>query len=263
METLAVYPGRFHPFHKGHAESYKQLANEFGSNNTYLAISQKVEPGKSPFTSGDRAKMAMLTGIPKENIISVANPYGRDEYINRFKAAGIDPEKTILVFAVSKKDMEGVPELGIPADPRFSFQKKKDGSEPYLQPYKKGSQQPMTKHAYIVATDVKEFPINGKEIRDASEIRKQYANASEMERQKILQDLYGEKGKLLKDVFDNALGKNPSLDKVMKAIKPKIKDATLEQKLKFIKILENALNKNKKPVEESVVKPNQDYLPEK
>ena len=171
----------------------------------------------------------MLTGIPKENIISVANPYGGEEYIKRFKAAGIDPENTILVFGVSKKDME--------SDPRFTFQPKKDGTPSYFQPYKKGSQQPMTKHAYIVATDVADFPINGKNMRDASAIRQEYSNATDQDRLQILKDLYGEKGNMLKDIFDAALGKNQSIDKIVKQIKPKLKTATKEQKERFAKLL--------------------------
>lgn len=257
MESIAVYPGRFHPFHKGHFASWRQLANEFGKNNTYLAISQKTEPGKSPFSAGDRAKMALLTGIPKENIISVANPYGGEEYIKRFKAAGIDPDNTILVFGVSKKDME--------SDPRFTFQPKKDGTPSYFQPYKKGPQQPMSKHAYIVATDVADFPINGKSMRDASAIRQEYSNANDQGRIKILQDLYGEKGNLLKDIFDAALGKNSSVDKIVKQIKPQLKTATKEQKERFARLLEMALAKSKKEVIEnnSPVQVNSDYLPEK
>lgn len=257
MESIAVYPGRFHPFHKGHFASWQQLANEFGKNNTYLSISQKTEPGKSPFTAGDRAKMAMLTGIPKENIISVANPYGGEEYINRFKAAGIDPEKTVLVFGVSKKDMQ--------SDPRFTFQPKKDGTPSYFQPYKKGPQEPMSKHAYIVATDVADFPINGKIMRDASAIRQEYSNANDQGRIEILQDLYGDKGKLLKDIFDAALGKNSSVDKIVKQIKPRLKTATKEQKERFARLLEMALAATKKEATEDkiIIETNSDYLPEK
>lgn len=253
METIAIYPGRFHPFHKGHASSWQQLANEFGRNNTYVAISQKQEPPKSPFSAEDRAKMAMISGIPKENIISVANPYGGTEYIERFKKAGIDPEKTILVFGVSKKDME--------TDPRFTFQPKKDGSASYLQPYAKGSQAPMTQHAYVVATDVADFPVAGKSMRDASTIRKEYVSANDEEKLQILTDLYGDKGKLLKNVFDQQLTQSDTGDasELIKKIKPKLKTATNKQKEKFAELLEAYLNKNKKPISPN----NTDYLPEK
>ena len=218
METIAIYPGRFHPFHKGHAESFKQMAQEFGPNNTYLAISAKQEQPKSPFSAGDRAKMAMALGIPKENIISVNNTYGGDEYIQRFKKAGIDPDNTILVLGVSKKDMG--------SDPRFTFEPKKDGSMSYLQPYRKGPQEPMTKHAYIVSTDVAEFPIAGEVVRDASKIRDMYKQGDDQLKSKILTDLYGSKAaKLIKSIFDQNLTVNeaitiPKLNKIDLYYKP-------------------------------------------
>jgi RNA polymerase sigma factor (sigma-70 family) len=221
MEVLAVYPGRFHPFHKGHASSFNQLAKEFGINNTYLALSQKQEMPKSPFSAGDRAKMAMALGIPKENIISVRNTYGADEYIKRFETAGIDPNQTILVFGVSKKDME--------TDPRFSFQPKKDGNPSYLQPYVKGPQEPMTKHAYVITTDVADFPILGQQMRDASTIRSAYVKGNDQVKMQILTDLYGSKAaRLLKPIFDTNLQQiTESIITKINLLKQKIQEAKL------------------------------------
>lgn len=203
MRVIAVYPGRFHPFHKGHASSFKQLAEKFGLKNTYLALSAKQEPPKSPFSVGDRAKMAMLLGIPKENIIITNQPYKAEEYIKRMEEKGIDPNSVMLVFGVSKKDMEGDPSMNIPPDPRFRFQPKKDGSPSYLQPYNDKANAPMTKHAYVFSTDVGEFTIMGKKVRDASKIRSMYAKADEKSKMRILTDLYGKPAKLIKPVFDD------------------------------------------------------------
>lgn len=254
METIAIYPGRFHPFHKGHAASFRQLANEFGPNNTYLAISAKQEQPKSPFSAGDRAKMAMALGIPKENIISVTNPYAANEYIKRFEKAGIDPNNTILVFGVSKKDMEGVPEMGIPPDPRFSFKPRSDGTASYLQPYRKGPQEPMTKHAYIISTDVAEFPIMGQSMRDASAIRSAYAKANDSDKMRILTDLYGRAAKLIKPIFDQNIQLTESIRYLIAKVKPLLAEANYEQKQKIYSILSQAKN--------HIVK-NQDYLEEK
>lgn len=218
MEVITVYPGRFHPFHKGHASSFNQLANEFGPNNTYLALSQKQEMPKSPFSAADRAKMAIALGIPKENIISVKQPYQAQEYIERFRQAGIDPEQTILVFGVSKKDMQD--------DPRFSFAPKKDGSPSYLQPYVKGPQEPMTKHAYVVSTDVADFPILGQEMRDASAIRSAYIKSDDNDKMRILVDLYGAKAaKFLKPVFDDNLKLTESIFRKIQLLKQKISES--------------------------------------
>lgn len=262
MKTIAIYPGRFHPFHKGHAASFQQLASKFGSKNTYLAISAKQELPKSPFSAGDRAKMAMALGIPKDNIISVNNPYAATEYIERFEKAGIDPENTVLVFGVSKKDMEGVPEMGIPPDPRFSFKPKKDGSPSYLQPYTGKDVKPMTQHAYVVSTDVAEFPIAGQQMRDASAIRKAYMGGEDQMKMQILTDLYGTKAaKILKPIFDSNLQLSENIKQLIKKIRPLMTEANDEQRKKLLILLSEA--KKKLYINQIVINENSDYLEEK
>ncbi len=237
MRIVAVYPGRFHPFHKGHAASFKQLMQKFGLDNTYLAISAKQEQPKSPFSAQDRAKMATSLGIPSKNIIAVRNPYGAQEYIDQLN---LDPEKTAIVFGVSKKDMEGDPELGIAPDPRFSFKPKKDGSASYLQPFDPSRVKPLSQHGYIMSTDVAEFPIAGQSMRDASAIRKAYAGSDEKTKMKILTDLYGDAAEQMKQVFDNNLQVTETIRRLISAIKPMLSEATIQQKTKFITLLENA-----------------------
>jgi cytidyltransferase-like protein len=237
MRVIAVYPGRFHPFHKGHASSFNQLAEKFGLDNTYLAISAKQEQPKSPFSSQDRAKMAMSLGIPSKNIIAVRNPYAAQEYIDQLN---LDPEQTALIFGVSKKDMEGDPAMGIPPDPRFGFKPKKDGNPSYLQPFNKSKVDPMSQHGYIMSTDVAEFPIAGKSMRDASSIRSAYAGADEKTKMRILKDLYGDAAAKMKQVFDNNLQVTESIRRLIAAIKPMLSEATFEQKAKFVKLLSEA-----------------------
>ena len=268
MNVIAVYPGRFHPFHKGHAGSYNQLANQFGSDNTYLAISAKQELPKSPFSAGDRAKMAMVLGVPKDKIKAVTNPYAAKEYIDMLEKNGGDAENTALVFGVSKKDMEGVPELNIPPDPRFVFKPKKDGTPSYLQPYTGGELKPMTQHAYVVSTDVEEFPIAGETMRDASAIRKAYIDASEEKELRILQDLYGKHANLIKPIFDRHLPLNESLYNFIRQVKPYLHEATNEQRLRLQQILLSAKSRlsqkhivENKPTLEAIS--NTDYLEEK
>lgn len=240
MKVIAIYPGRFHPFHKGHASSFKQLAQKFGLDNTYLAISAKQEQPKSPFSAQDRAKMAMSLGIPSKNIIAVRNPYAAQEYIDQLN---LDPEKTAIVFGVSKKDMEGEPALGIPPDPRFSFKAKKDGSPSYLQPFNPKKVDPMSQHGYVMSTNVAEFPIAGKTMRDASAIRQAYAGADQETKMRILTDLYGDAAEEIKSVFDNNLQITETIRRLISAIKPMLSEATLEQKAKFVKLLGEAKKK--------------------
>lgn len=237
MQIVAIYPGRFHPFHKGHAASFKQLAQKFGLDNTYLAISAKQEQPKSPFSAQDRAKMAMSLGIPSKNIIAVRNPYAAQEYIDQLN---LDPEHTAIVFGVSKKDMEGEPALGIPPDPRFSFKAKKDGSPSYLQPFNPKKVDPMSQHGYVMSTDVAEFPIAGKSMRDASSIRKAYAGADDKTKMRILKDLYGDAAEKMKQVFDNNLQITENIRRLILQIKPMLSEATVQQKAKFVQLLSEA-----------------------
>lgn len=240
MKIVAIYPGRFHPFHKGHAASFKQLAQKFGLDNTYLAISSKQEQPKSPFSAQDRAKMAMSLGIPSKNILAVRNPYAAQEYIDQLN---LDPEQTAIVFGVSKKDMEGEPALGIPPDPRFSFKPKKDGSPTYLQPFSPKKVDPMSQHGYVMSTDVAEFPIAGKSMRDASAIRSAYAGADNKTKMRILTDLYGDAAEKMKQVFDNNLQVTESIRRLIAAIKPLLAEASIEQKAKFVQLLSEAKTK--------------------
>lgn len=239
-KVIAIYPGRFHPFHKGHAASFKQLVQKFGLDNTYLAISAKQEQPKSPFSAQDRAKMATSLGIPSKNIIAVRNPYAAQEYIDQLN---LDPEHTAIVFGVSKKDMEGDPALGIPPDPRFGFKPKKDGSPSYLQPFNPKKIDPMSQHGYIMSTEVAEFPIAGKPMRDASSIRSAYAGADTKTKMRILTDLYGDAAEKMKPIFDNNLQVTESIRRLIAAIKPMLSEATIEQKAKFVKLLSEAKKK--------------------
>lgn len=252
MEVFAVYPGRFHPFHRGHASSFNQLADQFGVEHTLLAISGKQEQPKSPFSVGDRAKMAMSVGVPKENIISIKQPYKAEEYIKYLEDKGLDPQDFALVFAVSKKDMEGVPEMGIPPDPRFTFKPKKDGSPSYLQPYRgnENDLKNMLQHAYVVSTDVEEFPIAGETMRDASTIRAAYKSGDEQKRNQILHDMYGKNAKHIKPIFDRELLQDaPSLREFYERIKPLLKEASIPKRVEMLKrLLEKRRRKGKRGV---------------
>jgi hypothetical protein len=167
----------------------------------------------------------------------VRNPYAAQEYIDQLN---LDPEKTALVFGVSKKDMEGEPAMGIPPDPRFSFKAKKDGSPSYLQPFNKTKVDPMSQHGYVMSTDVAEFPIAGKSMRDASAIRSAYAGADNKTKMRILKDLYGDAAEKMKQVFDNNLQVTESIRRLIAAIKPMLSEASFEQKQKFVKLLSEA-----------------------
>lgn len=175
QNIVAIYPGRFQPFHKGHAAVYKWLTKKF--NNVYIATSNKVEPPRSPFNFEEKKMMMMHAGVPAASIVQVKNPYIAEEITSRF-----DPANTIAVFAVSEKDME--------EDPRFQFRPKKDGSPSYYQPFG-GEMQTFDKHGYIIVSPTFDFTVLGQPMRSATELRRDFAQADTDTQARIIKDLYG------------------------------------------------------------------------
>ena len=197
MNYLVIYPGRFHPFHRGHKASYDWLAQQFGENNVYVASSNVQDPETSPFEFGDKVKMATKLGIPASHIVNVKNPYQATEITSVLS----DEERanTALIFAVSEKDAK-----------RFNFAPKKDGTASYLQPVpanKKGMK-PMTKHGYVAITPTVNFRVKGVDADSASQIRRLYLEGNDADRMQIITDLYGAPDPALKAIFDQRLGVN-------------------------------------------------------
>ena len=205
MRTVVVYPGRFHPFHRGHKASYDYLTRSYGDRNVFVVSSDKQDPETSPFSFADKLDMMTKLGISPGQVAQVKNPYQAQE----IKSEIDDPEKTILIFAVSEKDMAG-------DSARFNFQPKKDGSPSYMQPLPldgKGMQN-MTKHAYVAVTPTVNFRVRGADANSASQIRKQYIAGNDADREQIIADLYGDVDSGIKDIFDRKLGTGPAVQTV-------------------------------------------------
>ena len=99
QKTVAIYPGRFHPFHKGHASVYNFLKSKF--DTVYITTSNKIDPPKSPFSFEEKRAMMVHAGIPASVIVQSTQPYRAEEILRNF-----DPSTTSVAFAVSEKDME-------------------------------------------------------------------------------------------------------------------------------------------------------------
>jgi cytidyltransferase-like protein len=175
QNTVVIYPGRFHPFHKGHAAVYRWLSSKF--DRVYIATSAKVDPPRSPFTFEEKKRMMMHAGVPASAIVQVKNPYIAAEITDQF-----DPKTTAAVFAVSEKDMA--------EDPRFQFRPKKDGSPSYYQRYG-GEMLPFGEHGYIITTPTFDFTVLGEPMRSASEFRNNFASANRETQAAMVKDLYG------------------------------------------------------------------------
>ena len=193
-KTVVIYPGRFHPFHKGHASVYNALKQKFPYADVYIATSEKTDPEKSPFEFDEKVKMVQSAGIDPQFVEKVKNPYIANEIVSKYNS-----DETKVIFAVSEKDMEG-------PNARFKFGKKKDGSPSYFQPFNSvGESEFASKHGYITTLPTVDFKILGKDIRSASEIRELYKNSDEKTRRDLIQDLYGSMDEEVKRIFDNKL----------------------------------------------------------
>ena len=176
---LVIYPGRFQPFHLGHKSVYDYLLKTFKSSPVYIATSNKVEPPKSPFNFEEKSYMMELTGVPSRAIVQCKQPYKAEEITVNY-----DPAKTVLVFAVSEKDMA--------EDPRFAFRPLKDGRPSYFQRFDPhGQLAGFDKHGYVTTVPTVNFNVLGKPVKSASEIRALYASADEQQRKQIVESLYG------------------------------------------------------------------------
>ena len=177
MDTVVIYPGRFHPFHKGHKSVYDTLVKRFGKDRVYIATSNKVDPPKSPFTFDEKRAMMALTGVDPSRVVQVKNPYQATEITDNF-----DPQNTIALFAVSDKDMA--------QDPRFSFKPRKDGGASYYQPAQKDMKS-LDTHGYIITVPTLNFNVLGKPMSSASEFRANFASADNETQKAMITDLFG------------------------------------------------------------------------
>jgi len=238
MRTVVIYPGRFHPFHRGHKASYDYLVRRFGTDNVFVVSSDKQDPETSPFSFADKMDMMTKLGIAPGKIAQVKNPYQAQE----IKSEIDDPENTVLIFAVSEKDMSG-------EDARFNFRPKKDGSASYMQPFPEDGKdlKNMTQHAYVAVTPTVNFRVQGADANSASQIRKKYIAGNNADREQIIADLYGDMDAGIKDIFDRKLGTGKAVQTVSES------HTRISQKINHLKEMIAQL-KQKEP---------EDYIEEK
>lgn len=265
MNFIVIYPGRFHPFHRGHLASYEYLTRKYGDNSVYVVTSDVTAPITSPFRYEDKVKMITRLGIPPGHVKRVKNPYQAQEIVN----ALTDEEKanTALIFAVSEKDMQAKSELN-PKGPRFSFGVKKNGEPTYLQPLPENLKQikPMNQHAYVDITPTVPFRVHGADADSAKQIRNLYMRANDQDRDKIIADLYGEAYPDIRDIFDSQLGTaervqefiygTPIVDAGLK--EPGIREHKLYEILKNVQLLEQQVIDSHQALNEAETPPNLD-----
>ena len=100
-KTIAIFTGRFQPFHAGHYSIYKSMVERFGKENVYIASSNKTDATKSPFDFNEKKQiMTRMFNIPDDMIVQVKNPYAPVEILEK------QPENATYVTAVSQKDAD-------------------------------------------------------------------------------------------------------------------------------------------------------------
>ena len=78
-KVIAIYPGRFQPMGKHHAQVYKQLSSKF--DEVWVATSGKVQIPKSPFSFAEKKKIIKSHGISK--VMQVKSPYKAEEILKK------------------------------------------------------------------------------------------------------------------------------------------------------------------------------------
>lgn len=263
MNTIVIYPGRFHPFHKGHMASYEYLTKRFGENSVYIATSDVQAPVTSPFSYADKVEMMTVLGVPAGHVVRVKNPYQAQEITD-----SLSPEEkanTALIFAVSEKDMqEGAA--------RFKFGTKKNGEPSYLQPMPESEKQlkPMSQHAYVMVTPTVNFRVQGADANSASQIRQMYVKGNDADRNNIIADLYGEAVPNLRDTFDARLGAaervqefvygTPIVDAGTKEPGVREQREKISRLLEQVMVLERRVEQQHQPLQEELV---EDYIEER
>ena len=226
MNIIAIYPGRFQPFGRHHAESFKWLQKQFGPKNTYIATSNVVNLPKSPLDFKEKKEVISQYGL-ENNVILVKNPYKAEELLSKY-----NPKNTAVVFMVGQKDMD--------EDPRFSIGKLKSGNPTYFQDYSKNKNklQGYDKHGYlIVAPHVSlKVPLYGE--MSGTTIRKAIASANtDAKRKELFTAVFGwYDAKLAKKLYNKFNIKESVLDEgLIDNLKTKLSKENLTKALNDLK----------------------------
>lgn len=97
---VVTYPGRFQPFHQGHAGVFAELQKKFGNENVYIVTSNDTSSAKSPFNFSDKYQLITAAGVPGNHIIQ-----GDSKSMYKLPE-GFDPANTVFVTALGGPDAE-------------------------------------------------------------------------------------------------------------------------------------------------------------
>ena len=250
-KVIVVYGGGFQPFHAGHLSSYLEAKEAFPNADFYVAASNDTKTRPIPFN--DKQFLAQQAGV-SDPFVQVKAPINPKEILDRYS-----PKQDIFILVRSERDPVGYT--------------KKDGSPGYYQPFVSLDKcEPFGYHGYVFVTHKKEFKLNGQVVYSGTQVRDMYANSDDKGRLNIIQQLYprsSEQGSI-KQMLDKYIGssepivepdksaikqlKAKKLKEQIQRMRPLIKEASIEQKYKMLKLIKEAtqldeldLFKKKKP----------------
>jgi nicotinamide mononucleotide adenylyltransferase len=202
--VVVTYPGRFQPFHQGHAGVFAQLQKKFGRDSVYILTSNDTSSAKSPFNFSDKYQLMTAAGVPGDKIIETNQMYKLPD--------SIDAANTIFITAVGAPDADRLnPDTFTKRD-----QKDKEGNvtKPAGSPsyYKTwgGAETPVTadQHGYVIVIPEihKEVTIKGQkyDVSHGTECRNLWNSIRNdaKARTEFLSQMYARPSQELAAIFD-------------------------------------------------------------
>ena len=192
-KTIVIFPGGFHPFHKGHKSIFDNIVNTFPSADKYIAIADYTKD--RPFTAEEKKLIISSTGIDPSVTQVVKSPFKSEEILSKY-----NPEQDVAIFAMSEKEKQD------PKKASFFNPYKKDGTPAYFQQYQNSQNlQPFGKHGYIYVFPTIDFKLLNKSFRSASELRGFYQSLNDEQKMALLRDMYIKNFDQIKKIFDERL----------------------------------------------------------
>ena len=215
--TVAIFTGRFQPFHAGHYSIYRALVKKFGEDNVFIASSDKTDATKSPFNFNQKKEiMTQMFDIPEDKVVQVKNPYAPSEILSTLSP------NTVYVTAVSQKDSERL------TGGKY-FKNYNDVPEKNRKPYED--------QGYFIIAPEMQLQLNGKNI-SGTQVRAIMGNPKFTDRakQEIFTKIYG---KFDQDIFKKIVKVTTDSEEALK----------LTQQYGGDKAEKPKITKTKKPVE--------------
>ena len=180
MKQIVIYPGRFQPMLRHHAEVYDYLQSKFPEADIYIGTSDKIDGDKSPFNFKEKQLIAQGHGIDANKV-----KFARSPYVHTFYDSIEDQDNVSVIFAVGEKDKDRFPMDNIDAESGLDMKIRPNKDTGKIEPkyyqmintYNKDNPVPMTKRGYIF--HVPNIPSDDDEIASASAFRNALKNASD------------------------------------------------------------------------------------